>query len=422
MCNEKIHTSHFTPHIPYSTFTMPSFFKWFINAIPRAPKKSGVLMAVYFWWLDYFTPAGRALASLFLLAMFAGLVPGFWAAWIFAGLDFLLFLGLVFSLFVTAKRSKISVESVSVNRVREGETATVSAFVAVRSTIDCVTLGANRLPPSLTGIESDREKIKKGEPPRKMECFVRTTRRGSFMLSKVSANVPEIMGLLRWPYGYNGSVELLVYPRALKVQDFPFLTQGASGMVFAPFLMPSLTRGMNFIGVREYREGDSLRDLHHKAFARYGRPFTKEFEVERGAGVILLLDTATPHFKSRQYLEHAIRIVAAVGEWLLDREILGRFFIDNEEISLNGGNESRKDLLDALARIPSASLAYGKKPASWAPAARPMDPVLRVGLYANEDPFVNKHIVVGLKSTSTQDDLLVITPEECENLESGVVL
>lgn len=399
-----------------------SFFHWLINAIPRAPKKSGVLMAVYFWWLDYFTPAGRAFASLFLLAMFAGLVPGFWAAWIFGGLDFLLFLGLVFSLFVTAKRSKISVESVSVNRVREGETATVSAYVAVRSTIDCVTLGANRLPPSLTGLESEPAKIKKGEPPRKMECFVRTTRRGSFMLTKVAANVPEIMGLLRWPYGYNGSAELLVYPRALKVQDFPFLTQGASGMVFAPFLMPSLTRGMNFIGVRPYREGDSLRDLHHKAFARYGKPFTKEFEVERGAGVILLLDTATPNFKSRQYLEHAIRIVAAVGEWLLDREILGRFFIDNEEISLSGGSESRKDMLDALARIPSASLAYGKKPTPWAPAARPMDPVLRVGLYESEDPFVNKHIVVAAKSASTEDNLLVISHKDCENLESGVVL
>ncbi len=371
-------------------------------------------MAVYFWWLDYFTPAGRAFASLFLLAMFAGLVPGFWAAWIFAGIDFLLFLGLVFSLFVTAKRSKISVENVSVTRVCEGGTAIVSASVAVRSTIDCVTLGANRLPPSLTGIESDREKIRKGEPPRKMECQVLTTRRGSFMLNKVSANVPEIMGLLRWPFGYSGSVELLVYPRTLKVQDFPFLTQGASGMVFAPFLMPSLTRGMNFIGVREYREGDSLRDLHHKAFARYGRPFTKEFEVERGAGVILLLDTASPNFRSRQYLEQAIRLVAAVGEWLLDREILGRFFIDSEEISLDGGSESRKNLLDALARIPPASLARGKRPAPWAPAARPMDPVLRIGLYENDEPLVNKHIVVGTLPASAEDKLLVVSPKVCD--------
>ena len=401
---------------------MFTFAKWLINAFPRAPKRSGVLMAVYFWWLDYFTPAGRAFASLFLLAMFAGAVPGFWVAWIFGGLDFLLFLGLVFSLFVTAKRSKIAVESVLVNRVREGETATVTAYVAVRSTIDCVTLGANRLPPALTGIESDREKIKKGEPPRKMECYVRTSRRGSFMLTKVSANVPEIMGLLRWPYGYNGSVELLVYPRALKVQDFPFLTQGASGMVFAPFLMPSLTRGMNFIGVREYREGDSLRDLHHKAFARYGKPFTKEFEVERGAGVILLLNTATPGFKSRQYLEHAIRIVAAVGEWLLEREILGRFFIDSEEIALDGGSESRKNLLDALARIPPASLVHGKPPSLWTPAARPMDPVLRVGLYESEDAFVNKQIVVGVSGEASQDSVLLVPPADCAKLESGTVV
>ena len=417
MCNE-----NFTPHTSHPTFPMPSFLKWFVNAIPRAPKKSGVLMAVYFWWTDYFTPAGRAFASLFLLAMFAGLVPGFWAAWIFAGLDFLLFLGLVFSLFVTAKRSKILLGNVSVNRVREGDTATVVAYVSVQSTIDCVRLGANRLPPMLKGRESDEAKIRKGEPPRKMECWVRTKRRGSFMLKKVAANVPEIMGLLRWPYGYSGSVELLVYPRALKVQDFPFLTQGASGMVFAPFLMPSLTRGMNFIGVRPYREGDSLRDLHHKAFARYGKPFTKEFEVERGAGVILLLDTATPRFKSRLYLEDAIRIVAAVGEWLLDREILGRFFIDSEEIALNGGSESRKNLLDALARIPPASLSYGKTPSPWAPAARPMDPVLRVGLYESEDAFVNKHIVVGSRQTSSDDRLLVISPENCKKFENGVVL
>ena len=391
-----------------------SFFHWFIRSIPRAPKKTGLLMAIYFWWQDYFTAAGRAFASLFLLSMFAGAVPGFWAAWIFGGLDFLLFLGLVFSLFVTAKRSKIAVASVSVNRVREGETAIVTAYLSVRSTIDCVNLGANRLPPTLTGIESENVKIKVGEPPRKLECFVKTTHRGSFMLNKVSANVPEIMGLLRWPYGYNGSVELLVYPRALKVQEFPFLTQGASGMAFAPFLMPSLTRGMNFIGVRPYREGDSLRDLHHKAFARYGKPFTKEFEVERGAGVILLLDTATPNFKSRLYLEHAIRLTAAVGEWLLDREILGRFFIDSEEIALDGGSESRKNLLDALARIPMASLAHGKLPAPWAPAARPMDPVLRIGLYENDEPLVNKHVVVGMLPASTEDKLLVISPEDCD--------
>jgi hypothetical protein len=107
-------------------------------------------------------------------------------------------------------------------------------------------------------------------------------------------------------------------------------------------------------------------------------------------------------------------LTAAVGEWLLDREILGRFFIDSEEIALDGGSESRKNLLDALARIPMASLAHGKLPAPWAPAARPMDPVLRIGLYENDEPLVNKHVVVGMLPASTEDKLLVISPEDCD--------
>ena len=102
---------------------MSSFAKWLLNAIPRAPKKSGILMAVYFWWLDYFTPAGRAFASLFLLAMFAGAVPGFWAAWIFCGLDFMYFLALVPSLFMTARKSRFKTQNIVVKNVFEGEKA-----------------------------------------------------------------------------------------------------------------------------------------------------------------------------------------------------------------------------------------------------------------------------------------------------------
>ena len=63
--------------------------------------------------------------------------------------------------------------------------------------------------------------------------------------------------------------------------------------------------------------------------------------------------------------------------------------------------------MDALARIPPATIRYAKRPAPWSPAARPMDPVLRVGLYANEDPLVNKQVVVGRP------------PEKSDNPESG---
>lgn len=393
-----------------------NFFTWFVNSVPRAPKRAGLLMHAYYLWQEYLTTAGRAAFALFPMAMAAGMIPGFWAAWIFCGLDFLLILGTIISLFVSCKLNYVTVDNVVVTPAYEGEVATISAEVGVGledsvnaigrrkirgkgpSRLDSVQLSSFRMDPSLKCEGSEMVQITRADGLKKLECTIQTKNRGAYPLKKVSACVLEIMGILQWPYPFRGSAELLVYPRPINVGDFPFLTEGASGMVFAPLLMPSLTRGMNFVGVREYREGDALRDLHHKAFARYGRPFTKEFETERGAGAILVLDTAAPTFTERQHLESAIRLTAGIGLWLMERNILGRFFIDDEEISLAGSGaadgERRKNLLDALARIPAASLTNAKKPTPWSPAARPMDPVLRVGLFAKEEPLVHKHIVV----------------------------
>lgn len=393
-----------------------NFFTWLVNNVPRAPKRAGLLMHAYYLWQEYLTTAGRAAFALFPMAMAAGMIPGFWAAWIFCGLDFLLILGTIISLFVSCKLNYVTVDNVVVTPAYEGEVATISAEVGVGledsvnaigrrkirgkgpSRLDSVQLSSFRMDPSLKCEGSEFVSISKADGLKKLECSIQTKNRGAYPLKKISASVLEIMGILQWPYPYRGSAELLVYPRPINVGDFPFLTEGASGMVFAPLLMPSLTRGMNFVGVREYREGDALRDLHHKAFARYGRPFTKEFETERGAGAILVLDTAAPTFTERQHLESAIRLTAGIGLWLMERNILGRFFIDDEEIPLAGSGaadgERRKNLLDALARIPAANLIAAKKPGPWSPAARPMDPVLRVGLYPKDDTLVHKHIVL----------------------------
>lgn len=426
-----------------------SFFSWFVRSVPRAPRRAGVLMHAFYLWQEYFTPAGKAAAALMPLSMAVGMVPGFWAAWVFCGLDFLLFLGMILSLFCSSKLNYVSMENVVVTPAYEGEMATIWADVGVggedainaigrkRSSnlllrlfgrgggsadrLDSVQLASYRMDPSLTWLESEMVQINAADGFKKLECKIQTKNRGAFPLKKIAANVPEIMGLLQWPFEYRGSAELLVYPNPIKVGEFPFLTSGASGMVFAPLLMPSLNRGMNFVGVREYREGDALRDLHHKAFARYGKPFTKEFETERGAGAILVLDTAAPSFGERQHLEFAIRLTAGIGLWLLERNILGRFFIDDEEIPLAGSGaaqgERRKNLMDALARIPAANLISARKPGPWSPAARPMDPVLRVGLYAKEEPLVHKHIVVGRDPSS--DKCLFVEPA---SIKSGVSL
>ena len=85
---------------------MRDFLEWLFNAIPRTPRRAGILMRLFYCWQENFTPAGHAAAALMLFSMFAGTVPGFWAAWIFCGIDFLFFLTLLPSLFLTSKRNR----------------------------------------------------------------------------------------------------------------------------------------------------------------------------------------------------------------------------------------------------------------------------------------------------------------------------
>ena len=96
----------------------------------------------------------------------------------------------------------------------------------------------------------------------------------------------------------------------------------------------------------------------------------------------------------------------------MERGILGRFFIGDEEIPLNAG-DGGDSFFAALARIPAASPF--KKRANgtsrvWAPAARPMGPVLRLGLHREENPLVHKQVIVydGKVAESSLDDMLMV--------------
>ena len=358
-------------------------------------------MRLYYLWRERFTYAGRACASLFLFSLVVGFVANFWLPWVFSGVCFLFMLTLVPSLFMTARTTRLDGRGIRVVNAVEGNVAHVELQFRALSPLDYATLSCERIDTSLVCKESGPATLCAPGSDHTLRCDIATSRRGAFVIPRVSLVVPEIRGMLCWPF-VCGEAELLVYPREIALRSFAYLTMGKNGQAFAPLLMPDFGRGLDFVGVREYREGDSLRDLHHKAFARYGRPFTKEFEVERGAGVVLVVDVAARSIQEKYRVEPLIRLAAGVCHWLCERGILGRLFICDSEIALNA--DSRFDAcLEALARIPRAEVferwvrgSSARSPAGkvWSPAARPMGPVLRLGLEVESNPLVHKQVVV----------------------------
>jgi uncharacterized protein (DUF58 family) len=74
--------------------------------------------------------------------------------------------------------------------------------------------------------------------------------------------------------------------------------------------------GTDFMQLREYRQGDSLRSIDWKATARRNKPISREYQEERDQQVVFLLDTGrrmqarddlTTHF------DHALNAVLTLG-------------------------------------------------------------------------------------------------------------
>jgi uncharacterized protein (DUF58 family) len=380
------------------------------KAIPETPYREGLLIRLYYFWFERFTSAGRALISAAWIALLLFMVPGAYLARFFLVLLFAL---LLTSFIIRERKPKVKIISVSILPVREKETGVLVASIQALDDYPSVSIDAFRASPSLKKMTCVSRFFKTNEVE-SVELKIKTAHRGSYIFKNIAALVPDPLGLIQTPVFYNGSLEFLVYPKRLKISQFSFLTKGHPGREFALLLMPSLQRGVDFSGVRPYREGDSVRDIDHRAYARYLKPFTKEFSVEEGSSVVFVLDIRFSSFSKKIFMEKAIALAAAMATWFEERQILGRFFINNQEIDLTRG-EKLDLLMAALSRIETPRFKSSEPPGIWSPEALPMGPVFAITLSPNASNLIQKQIVVS-DETGGDDSLMYFDPSNEEEV------
>lgn len=116
-----------------------------------------------------------------------------------------------------------------------------------------------------------------------------------------------------------------------------------------------------FVGLRDYRPGDPLRQIHWKSWARTGRPIVKELEDTHYPRYGLLVDTlsvARTDHRFEEVISVAASFAASIdtGESLLDL-----MFIKNEAhiVTAGRGVERTEKLLEVLAAVtPERTQSY----------------------------------------------------------------
>jgi uncharacterized protein (DUF58 family) len=106
----------------------------------------------------------------------------------------------------------------------------------------------------------------------------------------------------------------VVYPRVEALDRLPFLRSSATTEQ-AMHVEPRRGGGPEYLGIREYRTGDSLRHVHWRSTARRGELMVREFEREQTRRVVLVVDSLTDAGDGRREtpLDRCCSIAASIA-------------------------------------------------------------------------------------------------------------
>ncbi|MCA9918445.1 MAG: DUF58 domain-containing protein [Anaerolineales bacterium] len=267
-------------------------------------------------------PITAVTVSIFLVLLLGfGLVDG---GVVLLALPFVLYL--LLSLLATPEAANLELtRSLSHTRLPAGEELVVTLTIQNHGPALGELLLTDAIPPNLTLTDGNNQRLL-ALPVGGSHCFSYTLEvpRGQYQFTEVTAVVREPFDLRRREFRYAVPASLFAYlvPRASNLKQVtihPRRTRVYAGIVPARIG----GEGLDFFGVRDYRPGDSQRQINWRAGARHpGNLFSNEFEQERVADVGLILDAraiSNIPYGDQSLMEYSIEAITLMVDALINQ-------------------------------------------------------------------------------------------------------
>ncbi len=173
------------------------------------------------------------------------------------------------------------------------------------------------------------------------------TRRGVHPLSTVTLTTLFPFGLFRKERDLEIPGEIIVVPRSDRPIRMPMIGGGRTRRVAALFHGGGGVRG-EYRGLRSYRPGDDVRDIHWRSTARLGEPVVREYEQEAGETLWICLDLAHPPGDAA---EEAVEIAASMAARAEQRGWRYGLATATYRVSPGQGPGHVQHILETLARV-----------------------------------------------------------------------
>ena len=179
--------------------------------------------------------------------------------------------------------------------------------------------------------------------------------RGRYVVPGLGVSGTDPLGLLATRRSFRQPAQaMLAYPRFFHIERLPLPV----GRRYQPGGIPlasSLGDMNEFVSTREYREGDPLRKIHWRSWARRGFPVVKEYQEEYFSRIALVLDTFLPRRpgpEERRAFEAAVSVLASIADHFSRSENVVDIFAagpDIYQVSAGRSLAYLENVLDVLA-------------------------------------------------------------------------
>ncbi len=181
---------------------------------------------------------------------------------------------------------------------------------------------------------------------------VTPARRGALRFTGVTIARPDPLGLVHSLLGVKAPQQMMVLPRRYPLPPAT-LPEGRRYQSGGVALTTSVGDSEEFVSLRDYRPGDSLRRIHWRSWARTGKPVVKEYQDEFFVRHALVLDTFTRRRRSLVF-EEAVSVAASFAVTVLTNDsLLDLVFVGPRMIRVTSGRglSDTNALLEALAAV-----------------------------------------------------------------------
>lgn len=163
---------------------------------------------------------------------------------------------------------------------------------------------------------------------------------------------PDLFGLFNGIKRFQAPGALLVLPQRYPVAQL----QLPGARVYQPGGVPfagASAESEECVALRDYRQGDSLRALHWKSWAKVGKPIVKDYRPEYFTRHALILDTFTPSANDALFETAVCAAASLVSSLDLSESLLDLVFIGPEVYRFTAGHglHTSTHLLSILACV-----------------------------------------------------------------------